>query len=139
MSAQVPLTHAAVPFGSVGQVTHAVPHPVASLSAAQRAAEPVPHRCVPGPQVKPQLVPSQLVALAPVGLEQPVHRVPHVSTLVLGAHTPPQSWVPAAHEPSHEAPLAIHLPRQSFIPVGHAGTHAVPSHVTEPPSGTWQA
>lgn len=35
-----PATHAADPFGSVGQITHAGPHPIGSLSGAHRA----PHR-----------------------------------------------------------------------------------------------
>ena len=139
MSAHVPLAQAAVPFGSVGQATQAAPQPVASLSAAHRALAPVPHRCVPEPQVNPQAVPSQVVALAPAGFGHPVHSAPQVSTLVFEAHTLLQLCVPAAHVPSHDAVLAMQLPRHTFIPVGHAGTHAVPSHVTEPPVGIWQA
>jgi len=38
-SAQFPPTHCAVPFTSVGQAVHAIPHAVASLSSAQ----PAPH------------------------------------------------------------------------------------------------
>ena len=131
-----PFTHAAAPFGSVGQAAHIVPQPVASLSAAQRFV----HRCVPGPQVKSQAVPSQLVALAPGGLAHPTHDVtPHVLTLVLAAQTPPQLCVPAGHWPEQAAAMSTHAPTHSFIPVGHAGTHAVPSHVTEPSVGAWQA
>lgn len=42
-TAQTPLTQVAVPLVSPAQVTQAVPQPVASLSAAQRALLPVPH------------------------------------------------------------------------------------------------
>ena len=43
------------------------------------------------PQVKPQLVPSQ-VAVLPVGVGQAVHEEPHDPVLVLDAHTFPQAW-----------------------------------------------
>jgi len=41
-SAQTPLVQAAAPLVSVGQFTQLVPHPVGSLSAAQRVLVPVP-------------------------------------------------------------------------------------------------
>ena len=43
------------------------------------------------PQVKPQLVPSQ-VAVPPVGVEHAVHEEPHVAGLVLAAQLFPQAW-----------------------------------------------
>jgi hypothetical protein len=88
--------------------------------------------------VKSQIVPSQVVALAPVGLGHDVHKVPHESMLALDLQSPWQLWVPAGQVPSHAAVLAMHAPAQSFIPAGHAGTQAVPSQVTVPPIGSWQ-
>lgn len=41
-SAHAPLTQAAAPLVSVGQLTQLVPHPVGSLSAAQRVLVPAP-------------------------------------------------------------------------------------------------
>jgi hypothetical protein len=90
-TAQTPLEQTAVPLESVGQATQAVPHPVASSSGAQRALGPVPHRCVPTPQVKLQVIPLQPVELAPVGFGQDVHNVPQLSMLVLEAQSPVQS------------------------------------------------
>ena len=91
-------SRSAVPLESVGQTRQAVPQPVASSSGAQRALAPVPHRWVPTPQVKLQVVPLQLVELAPVGFGQDVHNVPQLSTLVFEAQRPVQSWVaPEAH------------------------------------------
>jgi hypothetical protein len=131
-----PLTQAATPFGSVGQVAQAAPHPVASLSAAHR----LPHRWYPDPHVKSHVVPSHVVVLAPVGLGHAVHDVvPQVSTLVLVAQMPAQSWVPVRHTSEHAAAAAMHAPAHSFMPVGQAGTHAVPSQVTVPPAGDWHA
>jgi hypothetical protein len=43
------------------------------------------------PQVKPQLVPSQ-VAVPPVGVAHAVHEEPHVAGLVLAAQLFPQAW-----------------------------------------------
>src|SRR5581483_8725373 len=90
-TAQTPLVQTAVPLGSVGQTMQVVPHPVASLSGAQRPLAPTPHRCVPTPQVKLQLVPSQAVALAPVGLRHDMHNIPQLSTLVFERQSPLQS------------------------------------------------
>ena len=129
---QVPDTQAAAPFTSPGQLMHMAPQAVASSSAAQRA----PQRWYPEPQVKSQLVPSQVVALAPVGFEQDVHAVvPHESTLVFEAQTPLQSCVPFGHTPEQAADEATQAPAQGFIPEGQAGTQAVPLHVTLPPVG----
>ena len=134
-TAQTPLEQTAVPLESVGQTVQAVPHPVASSSAAQRALAPVPHRCVPTPQVKLQVVPLQLVALAPVGLGHDIHNVPQLSTLVFEAQIPAQSCVPVPHTPEHAADPSMHVPAHSFIPGGQVGTHAVPSQVASPPVG----
>jgi hypothetical protein len=90
-TAQTPLEQTAVPLESVGQATQAVPHPVASSSPAQRALAPVPHKCVPTPQVKVQFIPLQLVELAPVGLGHDMHSVPQLSMLVFVAQSPVQS------------------------------------------------
>lgn len=134
-TAQTPLEQTAVPLESVGHATQAVPHPVASSSGAQRALAPVPQRCVPTPQVKLQVVPLQLVALAPVGLGQDIHNVPQLSMLVFEAQSPVQSCVPMSHMPEHEAAPSMHVPAHSFIPDGHVGTHAVPLQVASPPIG----
>jgi hypothetical protein len=140
MSPQSPPIHAAAPLGSVGQFTQLVPQPVGSLSAAQRAPVPVPQTCVPTPQVKPHVVPSQLVDVAPAGTEQDVHDVaPQLPTLVLLAQMPEQSWVPLGQTPLHEALDAMQVPAHSFMLVGQAGLHCVPSQVTEPPVGCTQA
>ena len=134
--AQAPLTQAATPLESVGQLVQLVPQPVASLSAAHRVPAPVPHTCVPAPQVKPQVVPSQLFEVAPLGKGHAVHAVaPQLATSVLLAQMPAQLWVPLAQPPLHAALLAIQVPAHSFMLVGHAGTHCVPSQVTEPPIG----
>ena len=123
-----------------GQLTQLVPHPVGSLSAAHRVLAPVPHTCVPAPQVKPHVVPLQVVELAPVGNGQAVHDVvPQLSTLVLLAQMPEQLWVPLGQTPLHAALLAMQAPAHSFMLDGQAGTHCVPSQVTEPPVGCTQA
>jgi hypothetical protein len=88
--------------------------------------------------VKSQLVPSQVVVLAPVGFGHDVHEVPHESTTLFDLHRPWQSCVPDAQTPEQAVALPMQAPAQSFIPVGHAGTHEVPSHVTVPPVGCWQ-
>jgi len=89
--------------------------------------------------VKSQLVPLQVVALAPTGFEHEAHEVvPHESTLVFDAHTPLQSCVPFGHTPEQAADAATQAPAHGFIPEGQAGTHAVPLHVTVPPVGAWQ-
>jgi hypothetical protein len=137
-TAQAPLAHVAAPLASVGQLRQLVPQPVGSSSAAHRALAPVPQTWVPAPQVKLQVVPLQLSA-APAGLGQEVHEIPQVSTLMLIAQTPPQSWVPVGHTPVHEAVPSMHAPAQSFAPGWQLGTHAAPSQVTEPPVGFWQA
>ena len=124
-----PPMQAPAPLGSDGQFVHAVPHPVGSLSGAQR----VPQRWVPAPHVKSHAVPSHEVALAPVGRGHARHDVPQLLTLVFDAQMPPQSCEPAAHCPEHAAAMAMHAPAHSFMPAGQAGTHAVPSHVTVPP------
>jgi hypothetical protein len=121
---------------SVGQLVQLVPQPVASLSAAQRVPEPVPHTCVPAPQVKLQVLPLQLVDVAPLGNGHAMHDVvPQLPTSVLLAQMPEQSWVPLAHTPLHAALLAMQVPAHNFMLEGHAGTHCVPSQVTEPPAG----
>ena len=81
-------------------------------------------------------MPSQEVALAPVGLGHAVHDVvPQVSALVLAAQIPAQLCVPAGHTPEHAAAASMQVPAQSFMPVGQAGRHVVPSQVTLPPVG----
>ena len=87
--------------------------------------------------MKLQVVPSQLVVLAPVGLGQDEHEAPQESTPSLGLQIPLQSCVPDAHTPEHAAALSMQTPAQSFIPVGQAGRHEVPSQVTDPPVGFW--
>jgi hypothetical protein len=90
--------------------------------------------------VKSHAVPSQVLALAPVGLGHAVHDVvPQVSTLVLVAQIPAQLWVPVAHTPEHAAAASMQVPAHSFMPVGQAGRHAVPSQVTVPPAGSAHA
>jgi hypothetical protein len=98
----------------------------------------VPQRCVPALQVKSHVFPVQVVVLAPVGLGQAVHEVPHVSMLVFMAQMPPQSCVPVGQSP-HKLSVGTHAPAHSLGPGGHAGTHVVPSQVTEPPVGIWHA
>jgi hypothetical protein len=121
---------------SVGQLTQLAPHPVGSLSAAHRVLEPVPQTWVPAPQVKPQVVPLQLVEVAPVGKGHAVHDVvPQLATSVLVAQMPEQSWVPLGQVPLHAALLAMQVFVQSFMLEGQVGTHCVPSQVTEPPVG----
>ncbi len=138
--AHTPLTQAAAPLESVGQFTQLAPHPVGSLSAAHRVPEPVPQMCVPAPQVKPQVVPLQLVEVAPVGKGHAAHDVvPQLATSVLLAQIPEQLWVPLAQAPLHAELLAMQVPAQSFMLVGHTGTHCVPSQVTEPPVGCMHA
>jgi hypothetical protein len=139
ITAHVPLTHAAVPFASVGQLTQLFPQPVGSLSAAQRTATPVPHWWVPAAHVKPQVVPLHVVALAPVGFGHAMHDVPQVSTAVFGAQMPLQSCVPVAQAPEHADAASMHIPAHSFVPVGHAGMQLAPSQVTVPPAGSWHA
>ena len=125
---------------SVGQLIQVAPHPVASLSAAHRVLEPVPQTCVPLPQVKPQVVPSQLFEVAPVGKGHAVHDVvPQLATSVLLAQMPEQSWVPLEQTPLHAELLAMQVPAQSFMLAGQAGRHCVPSQVTEPPVGCMHA
>ena len=86
--------------------------------------------------MKSQLVPLQVVALAPTGFEHDVHAVvPQESTLVFDAQTPLQSCVPFGHTPEQAAVEATQAPAQGFIPEGQAGTQAVPLHVTLPPVG----
>ena len=127
-----PTTQAGTPFGSVGQLTQVVPHPVASSSGAQR----VPQRWYPEPHVKSQVVPSHVVVFAPAGLGQEPHDVvPHESTLLFITQTPPQSWVPDGQTPEQAAAMSMHVPAHTFCPVGQFGTHMVPSHVTPPPVG----
>lgn len=138
ISPQDPLAQAAVPLGSVGQDTQLIPQAIASLSAAQRTLAPVPHRCVPGEQVKSQLVPLHVVSLAPVGLGQAVHEVPQESTLLFVAQIPLQLWVPTGQTPAHAIPLSMQADKHSFNPVGQLGTQAVPSQVTDPPIGIGQ-
>lgn len=136
LRAHAPATQAAVPLGSVGQLTQVVPQPVASSSGAQRA----PQRWVPEPQAKSHAVPSQVAALAPVGLGQTVQEAdPQLSVLVFAAQMPAQLCEPAGQTPEQAAVAAMQAPAQGFMPVGQAGRQAVPSHVTEPPVGIWQA
>lgn len=138
ISAHSPPTQAAVPFASVGQVMQVAPHPVASLSAAHRAPVPVPHRCVPAAQVKSQVVPLQVAALAPAGFGQAWQLVPHESTLRFMAQMPLQSCVPVGQVP-HTALVAMQAPAHSLVSMGQVGTHAVPSQPTVPPAGIWHA
>lgn len=136
ISPHTPAMQAGEPFGSVGQLMQVDPHPVASLSGAQR----VPQRWYPEPQVKSQVVPLQDVASAPVGFGQAVQDVgPQVSTLVLLAQIWLQLCIPAAQTPEQAAPLSMHRPAQGFWPVGQAGMHAVPLQDTVPPVGAVQA
>jgi hypothetical protein len=138
-TAHTPLAQVAVPLASVGQVTQVAPQPVGSLSVAHRALAPVPQRWVPEPQVKVQVVPSQLVVLAPVGLGHEVQADPQLSTLTFDAHRPLQSWVVPMHTPAHEAAPSMQVPAHSFMPGLQVGMHTVPSQVAEPPVGFWQA
>jgi len=123
----------------VGHATHDVPHPVASSSAAHLAVAPVPQRCVPAAHAKSQVVPSQIVALAPGGFAQDVQLAPHESTLVFDAQMPLQSCVPVGQTPEQEDAVSMHVPTHSFFPVGHAGWHAVPSQLVVPPAGAAHA
>jgi len=91
------------------------------VSDAHRAAVPVPHRCVPVPQVKSQAVPLQVVALAPVGWGHDAQLLPHEFTLVLEAQMPLQLCVPDGQTPEQAAAVAMHVPEQIFMPEGHAG------------------
>lgn len=138
-TAQLPLTQVAVPLASGGQVMQLAPQPVGSSSAAQRVLAPVPQTWVPAPQVKPQVVPLQVVALAPVGFGQGRQESPQVSTLVFMAQIPLQSWVPAPHPIPHELLPSTQTPAHSLRPSGQVGLQAVPSQVTEPPVGFWHA
>jgi hypothetical protein len=135
---QTPLTQVAVPLASPGQLTQLAPQPVGSLSAAQRVAAPVPQTWVPAAQVKPHVVPLQLVALAPVGFGQDTHEDPQLSTLESIAQMPLQSCVPVPHTPWHDVLLPMQAPAQILVPDGQAGTHDVPSQVTDPPVGLTQ-
>lgn len=138
MRAHIPLAHAAVAFGSVGQLRHMAPHPVASLSAAHLADAPVPQRWVPGAQVKSHEVPLHVAALAPVGLAHPVHDVPHEFALLSIAQMPAQSCVPAGQPPQTVA-IGMHAPAHSFVPAGQARTQSAPSQDTVPPVGVVHA
>jgi hypothetical protein len=89
--------------------------------------------------VKAQVVPLQLVDVAPVGKGHDVHAVPQLSTLVLLAQIPEQLWVPVAQTPLQAASLAMQVPAHNFVLDGQAGRHCVPSHVTEPPVGCTHA
>jgi hypothetical protein len=134
--AQAPPTQAATPLESVGQLTQPVPQPVGSLSAAHRVPVPVPHTCVPAPHVKPQVLPLQLVEVAPLGKGHAVHDVvPQLPTSVLLLQMPEQSWLPLGQTPLHDVLLAMQVPAHSFMLDGHVATHCVPSQVTEPPVG----
>ncbi len=134
-TAQAPVTQAAVPLGSVGQLAQLAPQPVASSSAAHRVLAPVPQTWVPAPQVKLHVEPLQLVVLAPVGFGQGVQEVPQVSTLVFMAQRPLQLWVPVGHTSEQGAVLAMHAPAQSLVPAGQVTMHCVPSQLAEPPVG----
>jgi hypothetical protein len=134
LTAQAPLTQAAAPLGSVGQLAQLVPQPVGSSSAAHRVPAPVPQTWVPAPQVKLHVEPLQL-ALAPVGLGQVVHDIPQVSTLVFMAQRPLQLWVPVGHTSEQGAVLAMQAPAQIRVPAGHVTMHCVPSQLTPPPVG----
>ena len=138
--AQAPLTQAATPLESVGQLTQLVPQPVGSLSAAHRVLEPVPHTWVPAPHVNPHVLPLQLVEVAPLGKGHAAQDVvPQLPTSVLLAQMPEQSWVPLGQTPLHAVLLAMQVPAHSFMLEGHAGTHCVPSQVTEPAAGCMHA
>ena len=53
------------------------------------------------PQSNEHVVPSQVVWLAPVGLLQAMHDVPHEFTLVFETHTSEQGCLPMSHVPRH--------------------------------------
>ena len=89
--------------------------------------------------MKSQVVPLQLVALAPVGFRHDVHEAPHESTLVFDTHRPRQLCVADGQTPAHAAELRMHVPKHTFIPGEHAGWQSAPSQVTEPPIGCTQA
>jgi hypothetical protein len=90
-------------------------------------------------QVKPQLVPSQVAALALAGSAHGVQLAPHELGLALLAQSPLQSWVPAcAHTPLHESPDGMQAPAHSFDPGGQLPPHAMPSQVALPPVGATQ-
>ena len=57
----------------------------------------------------PQLVPSQ-VALPLAGTGQAVHELPHVATLLLDTHRPPQLWNPALQAMPQLVPSQVALP-----------------------------
>lgn len=70
------------------------------------------------------------------GALQGVHDdVPHEFTLVLSAHRPLQSCLPASQVPLHEVAIGMQDPAHSFCPLGHWPPHWVPSHVELPPVG----
>ena len=83
--------------------------------------------------MNPHAVPLHVgVALATAA--HGVHAVvPHELVLVLGWQVPPQSWLPAAHEPMHEAAESMHTPKHAFWPDGQVPLQDVPSQVAVPP------
>jgi hypothetical protein len=119
----------AAPFGSVGHLVQLLPQAVASSLAAQLV---VPHLWYPLPQVKSQVEPSQVVWLAPFGLGQAPHNVPHELTLLLSTQTPLQLCVPVGHPPQ-TWPEGMQAPLHRICPVGHIPPHFWPSQVAVPP------
>jgi hypothetical protein len=117
-SAQAPLWQRAVPFGSPGQATHAAPQ----APAASFAAQVMPHLWKPVAQSKEQVVPSQVVWLAPAGLGHAVQSVPQEFTLVSSGQRfeqacepvgqPPQAWVFGMHAPLQSTRSVGQVPPQ---------------------------
>jgi hypothetical protein len=91
------------------------------------------------PQVKPQVVPSHDVWLAPAGVGQAVQDVvPHEFTLLFRLHRPLQLWLPAGHWFMQAMTSSMHAPAQSFLPVGHAPPQVPFVQVAVPPVGAVQ-
>jgi len=59
------------------------------------------------------------------GTEHALHDAPHVATLALDTHAPPQLWNPALQEIPHDVPLQVAEP---FAGVEH-GVHELVPHV----------
>jgi hypothetical protein len=89
------------------------------------------------PQVKPQVVPSQ-VGVPFAGIGHAVHNAPQVLGLALGWQIPEQSWLPALQVPAHAVAASIQSPAHSFLPLGQVPLQLVPSQVAVPPVGTGQ-
>jgi hypothetical protein len=125
----------------VGQhfpLMHAPPAQSASAQHRELAMHAPLHGLNPGSHWEPQAPFAQVgMALAPAG--QGTQLVPHEFTLVFERQRPPQSCVPAAQLPMHEAPSSMQALAQSFWPAGQLAPHLVPSQEAAPPCGGEQA